>query len=430
MYYLICISSCLCGIIVEVSKLWLTFLVIQQYNRSLPHSPAAEKPDISIPLANGHTFSETEVNGDDLHADPTRNLMSNPAVREAIDACKIIKRKSNPNPAPETSVQRCPVTNQTTDQEDFEHDFTTPGVQGSLECPFAKMAQQNGLAPLSPNGHTDPIAAELHQDHASINSAPPSAQATGKCPIRFLDQHSPEEVAKYFENHKHEIPRSHEICVKRYQQNEQSIRQLDAKYGNLVNMIQGLGVKHKQYLPEEDGSEHQHNGSVEAVEKWADTISHKAEDPVVENEQLGDGLPDQEVERKPHFERPLREIRVGESPSRPWGISVPAAQKPSESAMLSDRGTEPVSLARSDEITVPKSVQAEPARRCSVDHGQSNAIPLAAEQEKATKTVEANYGKGQTSDPHIIFNGPVFFGYSAEQAAVLLRSANYGAGHH
>ena len=413
-----------------VSKSRLIFLVIEQYNNFLRHTPAAEDQDLSVPLTNGHTIPETQVNGDAIQADSTTKFMSNPAVREAIDACKIMKKKSNSNRAPDPSVRRCPVPYQTVDHEDFEHDFTTPGIQGSLECPFAKMAAQNGLPSLSPNGITDPIAAEFHQDHISVNSAPPSAQATGKCPIRFLDQHSPEEVAKYFENHKHEIPRSHEICVKRYQQNEQSIRQLDAKYGNLVNMIQGLGVKHKQYLPEEETSEHRHNDSVEGVEKWADTISHKAEDPAGGDEQLLDGLPDHEVERKPHFERPLREIRVGESPSRPWGISVPAAQKPSESAILSDRGTEPVSLARSDEITVPKSVQAKPVGQCPVDHGQRNGIPLAAEQETATRRVEGNHDKRGTSQPQIVFNGPVFFGYSAEQAAVLLQSAEFGAGHH
>jgi len=60
-----------------------------------------------------------------------------------------------------------------------------------------------------------------------------------------MDQHSPEEIAKYFENHKHEIPRSHAICVNRFQRNGESMRQIDEKYGNLVNMIQGLGQKHK-----------------------------------------------------------------------------------------------------------------------------------------------------------------------------------------
>ena len=62
----------------------------------------------------------------------------------------------------------------------------------------------------------------------------PENTDVGVCPIRFLDQHSPEEVATYFEKHKHELPRSHEVCVRRYQKNEEQIRKLDAKYGSPV----------------------------------------------------------------------------------------------------------------------------------------------------------------------------------------------------
>lgn len=363
----------------------------------------------------------------ELKADFTMNSV----VREAIDACKIIKK--NTTRTSDSGVRKCPVAHRTTDQEDFEHDFTTPGVQGNLECPFAKMAQ-NGLTPQFQNGMVDPIAAEFHPDHASVHSNQPSAQGPGKCPIRYLDQHSPEEVAKYFENHKHEIPRSHEICVRRYQQNEQSIRQLDAKYGNLVNMIQGLGVKHKQYLPEpgeDEELEEKHNGpgSVEAVEKWADSISHKATEPIVEGHEVADDM-NHDTERKPHFERPLREIRVGESPSRPWGISVPLTQQPSKSAMLSDRGSEPVLLARS-EVTVPKLVKDAPARRCPVDHGMNGAKPeINGDQEAKIPGNVDDRTLHAHSRPHIVFNGPVFFGYTAEQAATLLQSANFSNGHH
>src|SRR5271154_5609095 len=35
-------------------------------------------------------------------------------------------------------------------------------------------------------------------------------------------------------------------------------------------------------------------------------------------------------------------------------------------------------------------------------------------------------GKEDSSPPHIVFNGPVFFGYSAEQVADLLQSVNLG----
>ena len=355
--------------------------------------------------------------------------MASPAIREAINASKMIK--SQPGKKSDTAARQCPVSHQAMDSKDLEQDFTTLGVQGNLQCPFARMAE-NGLRPLLTNGLTDPIAAEFHTDQVSVHSKPPSAQAPGKCPIRFLDQHSPEEVAKYFENHKHEIPRSHEVCVKRYQRNEQSIRQLDAKYGSLVNMIQGLGVKHKQYLPgdEENPELCKEQGSVEAVENWADGVSHKSLEPVPEQLHLENNTVEDEEERKPHFERSLREIRVGESPSRPWGISVPAAQEPSKSAMLSDRGSEPVDLARS-EITIPKSAQEQPARRCPVDHGLHKTVPtnhVGVQKSRDASDVKAP-GKETSSQPHIVFNGPVFFGYSAEQAAALLQSGNFGRGH-
>ena len=353
-------------------------------------------------------------------------VMANPAVREAVDACKVIKSK--PDKKSDTTARRCPVSHKTTDPEDFEQDFTTPGVQGNLQCPFARMAE-NGVLPVLANGTADPIAAEFHLDQASTHSKPPSAQAPGKCPIRFLDQHSPEEVAKYFENHKHEIPRSHEVCVKRYQQNEQSIRQLDAKYGNLVNMIQGLGVKHKQYLPGDEQNEQlrKEQGSVEAVEKWADDISHKSPEPIPEQAPADNDVTEEEEERKPRFARSLREIRVGESPSRPWGIFVPAAQEPSKSAMLSDRGSAR-DLAGS-EITNPRSIRQEPAKRCPVDHGLHHALPNGLGAQTAQKAVASEAGKEPSSQPRIVFNGPVFFGYSAEQAAALLQTLNLGGAH-
>lgn len=381
----------------------------------------------NLPNSKGDVLAEDHQNGIVTYTDPSARIMDCAAIREAMDACKTIKRK--PIGTSDPVVQRCPVSHKTTNHEDMEHDFTTPGVIGNLQCPFARMVE-NGVQPVLANGTVDPIAAEFHPDKISINSVPPSAQAPGICPIRFLDQHSPEEVAKYFENHKHEIPRSHEICVKRYQQNERSIRQLDAKYGNLVNMIQGLGVKHKQYLPGDTQNEplRKEQGSVETVEKWADGHSHKSLDPVVEPLPREGGMAEEE-ERKPRFERSLREIRVGESPSRPWGIFVPAAQKPSQSAILSDRQSEPVDLARSD-ISVPKSVQGKSARKCPADHGLNNALPNnAGAQKSRDESGKKTAGKEDSSPPHIVFNGPVFFGYSAEKAAALLQSVDLGNGH-
>jgi hypothetical protein len=297
-------------------------------------------------------------------------------------------------------------------------DFTTPGIKGSLECPFAKMQHNRPITPTS----IDPIAAEFHQDQISIQASdgPPN---TSKCPIRFLDQHSPEEVAKYFENHKHEIPRSHEICVKRYQQNEHSIRELDAKYGSLVNMIQGLGVKHKQYLPEKEageaedtGDEEDGNTSTQAVEKWAENVSQPAD---AEPEDLA--LDDED--RLPRFEKPLRPIRVGESPSRPWGISVPVAPD-APSSIPDHRAT--ITSVTAPVHTSSASVPARP-----FDHGGKVGDEVKAETEK-TQEQPSNTAAHTSAAakpavptlPQIVFNGPVFFGYSPEQATAFLQSMN------
>jgi hypothetical protein len=291
-----------------------------------------------------------------------------------------------------TPAGRCPIAHSARDPEDLEHDFTTPGKIGNLECPFAKMAP-NGL-PATPNSH-DPIAAEFHSDEKSVTSA----GGLGKCPIRFLDKHSPEEVAQYFENHKHEIPRSHEVCVRRYQKNEDSVRALDAKYGNLVNMIQGLGVKHKQYLPH--GNEETNSNG--AVERWADGVSSKAE------------LPQQEQHEEPrlsNFERPLRDVRVGESPSRPWGISVPVDKAIPASAMASEGNQ-----------------TQQPTTSASPPSGPTQSLPpqnMHTKPEQATATKESAKREEPSSapPPQIIFNGPVFFGYSAEDVAKLLSNFN------
>lgn len=303
-------------------------------------------------------------------------------------------------------------------------DFTTPGVRGSLECPFAKMQHKLPITPTS----IDPIAAEFHQDHVSVQASdgPPNAS---KCPIRFLDQHSPEEVAKYFENHKHEIPRSHEICVKRYQQNEHSIRELDAKYGSLVNMIQGLGVKHKQYLPEKEAGETAEvddeagsNTSIQAVEKWAENVSEPAD---VGPEDLA--LDDED--RLPRSERPLREVRVGESPSRPWGISVPMVPQAPRS-MTDRRATTTSNAIPADASSAPLP---KPASPCPFGHGgkprdEVNAVDKRV-QEEASNTAADTAGAAKSTPsapPQIVFNGPVFFGYTPEQATAFLQSLNVG----
>ena len=328
------------------------------------------------------------------------NLESATPIRQAQQAIKL--HKMSKSQRPQYTGARCPVSHRTSDPEDLERDFTTEGVQGSLGCPFAKMA--NGLAPST---HKDPIAAEFHQDQNSAQS-PNVEQRPGQCPIRFLEQHSPEEVAKYFENHKHEIPRSHEICVRRYSANETSARQLDAKYGNLVNMIQGLGVKHKAYLPERDRIEERDKSSSHVVENWADNVSQEPTPAAPENE-----VTDEEP-RLPRFERPLREVRVGESPSRPWGISVPADKEPTPSALQDEDAVAHLKIQ-------PGSSGSSQRAQEPTTNGQS--------ADQAHKTPKQ---KEQAGDPvdikdhraHIVFNGPVFFGYSADEVAMLLQRTN------
>nr|POE74622.1 hypothetical protein CFP56_37153 [Quercus suber] len=389
----------------------------------------------------------------------------------------------------------------------LEQDFTIEGKPSRLGCPFASMSSKKlsshaasvlsrynapgsgapSTTPLSSvsklNGRdgrqskhgsrrtslVDPIKAEicglsdhhdvdgqdLEQAIATHEQEVPVEEAedadVGVCPIRFLDQHSPEEVATYFEKHKHELPRSHEVCVRRYQSNENQIRELDAKYGNIVSMIQGLGAKHKDYLPDEPDPEQEGETAVEdarsneKVRKWATNVSVQAAD--------GQDLPDdapQEEERQPHFERPLRDIRVGESPSRPWGISIPHKYL--------EHGTTSETSSRPAQVTVqPVTKSAEPASRpegkCPFGFDKappqtlSKADPKVEPAEKIsdipeqaaflgtpqldTKPVagDAKSADAKPQQPSMLFTGPVFIGYSAEDAAKILRDSGLGQPH-
>ena len=350
-----------------------------------------------------------------------------------------------------------------------ELDFTTGGKQGDLTCPFATrvpvprvedtmaMPHLHGYqrrfslpTPPHPNQHfaKDPIAAELHA--TDFVSPPPSANGSAsKCPIRFLDQHSPEEVAKYFENHKHEIPRSHEICVKRYQSNSESIRQLDAKYGNLVNMIQGLGMKHQPLLStkaeeEEEGPANERQ-SIEKVEKWAASYSNNPAAASIDRSNR-DGFGE---DRTGHFDRPLKEIRVGESPSRPWGISVPFSFN-DHMTQTNESDVPELQPGAEHELSEPELSQpqhqssvsdvAPPKGKCPFDprslQGHHNSDDRAAspkirssegKDRSAPKPTPVN--KLLNNPPQMLFTGPVFIGYSAEQAQDLMRECFQNLNH-
>ena len=366
------------------------------------------------------------------------------------------------------SISECPL----------EQDFTVEGKPSKLGCPFASMANKklsshaasvlsrynrpgsgehtstrlstvsrvNGRDSLSQRQSRtgtieDPIKADIcglsvhNDDEGPISDGEAEKKTTenaenaeaGVCPIRFLDQHSPEEVATYFENHKHELPRSHEVCVMRYQSNEEQIKQLDEKYGNLVSMIQGLGQKHKDMLPKEpeDGQDDEYepdSASNEKVRKWASSVSAQAPDveDVVDENALD--------ERQSHFARPLRDIRVGESPSRPWGISVPTKYL---ETLQSETSSKPAQVNHASMAQVTQ--QAEKPAKCPFGHGAAGTEPRPSPHTKphatqenapdANITPETKLGDGAVAidkKAPMVFTGPVFIGYSVDDAAKIL----------
>jgi hypothetical protein len=290
------------------------------------------------------------------------------------------------------TISRAYSDEQTSMATTLEHDFTIEGKKGNLQCPFSKPATAtDGDAPEVPGTHddelvdetrhhsSDPICAAMYEE-ATSHPAPTTANgaASSKCPIRYLDQHSAEEIAHYVETHKHELPRSHEVCVRRYQRNEDQIRKLDSKYGNLVSMIEGLTHIHQSMLPEDQKEptlqeqSEVDKASNERVQSWAKDVSATT-DP---EEDQGSAPADDD--RQSHFDRPLKEVRVGESPSRPWGISVPVYepldyehQRPMSPPPAPVRMTSPVrSPVRSTHSP------AKPSRgKCPFDHTKLSAFP-------------------------------------------------------
>ncbi|KAK2628137.1 hypothetical protein QTJ16_002783 [Diplocarpon rosae] len=356
----------------------------------------------------------------------------------------------------------------------LEQDFTIEGRKSSLLCPFSRPANRTNAAmdphrsqgsgtqesdrPLTPSDlrdptphkSGDPICAALYAENK--NSPPPSATGSAaKCPIRYMNQHSPEEIAQYFESHKHEIPRSHEVCVKRYQRNEDDIRKLDAKYGNLVSMIQGLGQKHQPMLPtkEEEEALELERTSNERVENWAHAVSADGVEPGEHQP-----APDEEDDRESRFGRPLKEIRVGESPSRPWGISVPILE-PSEGLEGRRPVSPPPAPASAEHTPRPMkkcpfgdgtkkaeiksgspSPRERPAGKCPFPHvamqKSKGDATLPTPSQPSVPQDTANYQPQPTfiqsaemleptSLPQMIFTGPVFIGYPMEQAITFMR---------
>lgn len=335
----------------------------------------------------------------------------------------------------------------------LEQDFTVAGKTSKLLCPFADAGtglDKTDGAPKEdspkqtharkPSHHSlDPICAAMYGESNDGQGTSISGSAA-KCPIRYLDQHSPEEIAQYFEQHKHEIPRSHEICVKRYQRNENDVKKLDAKYGNIVSMIQGLGQKHQPMLPLQDGEEEEEqehepidHKSKDMVETWAQTVTAdvehqlEAEESSVRNED----------EREARFDRPMQEVRLGESPSRPWGIRVPFVDTPTIG---------PVDLVDTDSPSAAALAPAtpEPQRpkgKCPIGRGQKINTPATeaqpgsdsgpqrpTAQPRPTFLQAPDLAKAAGSPvPQMVFTGPVFIGYPVDQAMALMQQWQVGA---
>lgn len=348
----------------------------------------------------------------------------------------------------------------------LEKDFTVEGKKGQLQCPFSAM--QNGAtgeAEVDPTPHhsADPICVAMFEEATSAPA--PNASAANKCPIRFMDKHSPEEIARYVETHKHELPRSHEVCLRRNQKNEEQIRKLDAKYGNLVSMIQDLSHLHAPMLPsagvnpEADGE----RSSNRRVSDWAQNVSASVIQGLSGQEEVPDvAVPadEHDLDRTNHFDRPLKEVRVGESPSRPWGISVPIPP-PNENVHRPASPPAPVQIP-SPALDPPTVIPAARPSKCPFDHtkmrldgpglaefpkmeeGHSSSRPPTGKQ-----TVNQHFGAtamnhpqplppdspppshqpafinlaaplkegaAAVTVPQMVFNGPVFIGYPMEQA--------------
>jgi hypothetical protein len=131
-------------------------------------------------------------------------------------------------------------------------------------------------------------------------------------------------------------------------------------------MIQGLGVKHQPMLPAErtedevavaDEAAGLSSKDTEKVRNWANSVSRppRATDADAVVVQDGDGnLADDEgaeseagEERQGRFARPLRDIRVGESPSRPWGIPVPVKYLEKVEGNISEASSQPARIPSS-----------------------------------------------------------------------------------
>jgi hypothetical protein len=303
------------------------------------------------------------------------------------------------------------------DPGDIERDFTTPGTPGGLGCPFA-----GGRLAAPTNGH--------HRG-ASTPRSSLSRLSLGRR-SRKASFHDPIKA---------------EECV-----SSPMSKNLNSKYDSMVSMVKGLSAVHSSLLPNtediaveiEDDGEEVVNTSTSKVERWAQAVSASDEG---HEEAIAS---DDDGGRETRFDRSLKDVRVGESPSRPWGIPVPEEfdVNGDEPSKKSDATASPLE----SEILHKNTQSAPPPMRCpfsgmkaanNADFANSpHAIPEAIsdplEQPSAPTTVPAATSfstphimptvdpSSQTTTsptPHMVFNGPVFFGYSFEQAMTVLKQS-------
>ncbi|KAI9734237.1 MAG: hypothetical protein M1834_002339 [Cirrosporium novae-zelandiae] len=288
-----------------------------------------------------------------------------------------------------------------------------PAIQSNLPSPLCCQAQDNIV------DDDDPIGAEFHHE-------PQSPKCCGgpcnTCPIRLLNKHSPEEVAQYVEKHKHEIPRSHLICIKRFQGDPVTAAKIDAKYGDMTNMMQSLGMKHQPLLPhKEQGSHSKPTDNAKKIEKWVENVSES--EPQLAVKEQEQHAPKTDEERVGHFEKPLRNIRVGESPSRPWGITIPATVEPCPSVIMAKESPEKNMAGMG---SIGNKHAAENPKRHFNELNQDHKL---GDLERNPAPLNSPHIPIPTdSQRQIIYNGPIFVGYSPEAAGVFLREIGYQFG--
>ena len=350
------------------------------------------------------------------------------AIADGIEAWKILTRGKESLwrrcKRKESDERRTRGVAEGTSREDAlpeGHPVIGQKTSENAKCPFATMSRTDERdstkveSPMTQRPESLPTPPHTQEHFADVpyedpydrhDSPPPSISGSiSKCPIRMLDERSPEEIARFFENHKHDIPRSHEICVRRYQSDSQTIRQLDAKYGNLANMIKGLGVKHQPLLPSKENDEEENAATdtrpMQKVENWAHNVDAVDEDADMPNDTKTHLSESNDMQG--HFDRPLKEVRVGESPSRPWGIPVPAA----------------IPHLNLNENT---STPTPPTPKCTQSRTHDVHVWDGA-------SVAAVHGIHESKDkrPRMLFTGPVFIGYPPEQAAALIKDCGLQA---